>query len=291
MTMNEAVIVEDLHYSYPPLVPGGEPIPVLRGVNLRVKRGEFLGLMGPTGCGKTTLCLALNGLVPQAAGGEFSGRVVVAGMDTREHTTAEMSEKVGLVFQDAESQLFNMTVEEEVAFGLESLSVPPQEMRERVDWALRAVRLEDYRRRSPFHLSGGQKKRLAIASVLAMGLEVLVLDEPTTGLDPIGKYEVLSVIGELKRTMATTIIMVEQESEGIAAFADRVAVLHEGRIAMEGTPREVFSQVGRMREIGLEVPQVSELAWMLNDKWQTDFRFINEEEAWRGLVDYLGNQS
>lgn len=285
--MDEIVVIEGLHYSYPPLTPDGVPIPVLRGVDLRVRRGEFLALMGPTGCGKTTLCLALNGIVPHALGGEFAGRVVVAGLDTRHHTIAEMSERVGLVFQDAESQLFNMTVEEEVAFGLESLGVPREEMRERIRWALTVVRMEDLTHRSPLQLSGGQKKRLAIASILAMRPEVMVLDEPTADLDPIGKMEVLSVVAELKRSAAMTIIMVEQESEAVAAFADRVAVLYGGKIALEGSPREVFAQVERMRGYGLAVPQVSQLAHEFNVRQGTDFRFVTEEEAWQGLVEVL----
>lgn len=289
-SVNEAVIIEGLRYSYPPLSAGGEPIPVLRGVDLRVKRGEFLALMGPTGCGKTTLCLTLNGIVPHALGGEFAGRVVVAGLDTSHHTIAEMSERVGLVFQDAESQLFTMTVEEEVAFGLESLGVPPDEIRERIRWALTVVRMEDLVHRSPLRLSGGQKKRLAIASVLAMRPQVLILDEPTADLDPMGKMEVLSVVAELKRTAAMTIIMVEQESEAVAAFADRVAVLYGGQIALEGSPREVFAQVERMRGYGLAVPQVSQLAHEFNLRQGTDFRFVTEEEAWRGLVEVLAQE-
>ncbi|MBC8263013.1 MAG: ABC transporter ATP-binding protein, partial [Anaerolineales bacterium] len=172
---------------------------MLKGINLRVRRGEFLALMGSTGVGKTTFCLTLNGILPQLMGGSFEGQIVVAGMDTRDHGPGEMSRQVGLVFQDPESQLFNMTVEDEMAFGLESLGLSPAEMEERIAWALEAVRLFGLRKRHPLQLSGGQKKRLAIATVLAMRPQVLVLDEPVTGLDPLGRHEVLSVVEQLKR--------------------------------------------------------------------------------------------
>jgi len=264
-------------------------VSVLKGLDLRVEEGQVLGLMGPTGCGKTTLCLTLIGLVPQATGGDFDGRLIVAGLDTGSHSVAELSTRVGLVFQDAESQLFSMTVEDEVAFGLESLGMPRGEMLDRIAWALGAVRLEGLRDRSTVHLSGGQKKRLAIAAVLAMQPRVLVLDEPLAGLDPVGKFEVLSVVGKLKQEMAITIVMVEQDAEAIAAFADRVAVLQDGRIAMEGTRREIFSQVEAMQSFGLAVPQVSELAWLLNRDYAADLSFVTEEDAWHGVVAILAN--
>lgn len=287
MATEPAIIAEGLHFAYPPLSPGGPPVSVLKGLDLGVEEGEFLGLMGPTGCGKTTLCLALIGLVPQATGGDFDGRLIVTGLDTCDHSVAELSTRVGLVFQDAESQLFNMTVEDEVAFGLESLGVPRGEMLDRIAWALNVVRLEDLRDRSTVHLSGGQKKRLAIAAVLAMQPRVLVLDEPLAGLDPVGKFEVLSVVEKLKQEMAMTIVMVEQQAEAIAAFADRVAVLHDGHITMAGTPRDIFSQVEAMRSLGLAVPQVSELAWLLNRDYDADLAFITEEEARESLMALL----
>ncbi|MFQ6015814.1 MAG: energy-coupling factor ABC transporter ATP-binding protein [Anaerolineae bacterium] len=281
------VTIEDLHFYYPPLWIEGEPIPVLRGIDLEVRRGEFVAIMGPTGCGKTTLCLALNGLVPQATGGDFRGRVIVGGLDTRHHTVAELSTTVGLVFQDAESQLFNMTVADEVAFGLESLGVPWSEMVERIAWALEVVRLTGLEDRSPLQLSGGQKKRLAIASVLAMRPPLLVLDEPTAGLDPIGKTEVLSVIRTLRQDAETTVVLVEQDPEVVAAFADRVVVLGDERIVMEGSPRQIFPQVERMHGLGLGVPQVSELAHTFNVHEGTDFRLLSVEEAQQRLLEHL----
>lgn len=282
------ILVEDLHFAYPALQPDGEPVTVLRGIDLKVPAGECLAVMGPTSAGKTTLCLALNGLVPQATDGEFSGRVVVAGLDTRQHPVAELSQVAGLVFQDPEAQLFSISVEEEVAFGLESQGVPRPAMAERVAWALDVVRLAEVRDRSPHQLSGGQKKRLAIAAVLAMRPTILILDEPTAGLDPAGRVDVLQVVAELKRLEGTTVILVEQEPEVVATFADRVVVLDEGRIVREGSPRTVLSDVAGLHGLGLAVPQVSELAHRLNQHAGTGFSFITETEAYQALRDDLG---
>jgi energy-coupling factor transporter ATP-binding protein EcfA2 len=279
--------VEDLHYAYPPLTPGGEPIPVLKGVDLRVRRGEFLAIMGPTGVGKTTLCLTLNSILPHLMGGTFEGKVVVARMDTTDQVPGEMSHKVGIVFQDPESQLFNMTVEDEVAFGLESLGLAPSEMEERIAWALEVVRLPGLRKRHPLQLSGGQKKRLAIATVLAMRPQVLVLDEPVTGLDPLGRHEVLSVIEKLKRKGEVTVVMVEQDAEAVMTWADRVVIMEGGRLVLEGSPREVFSQVEALHGWGLAVPQMSELAHLFNQRQERAFEFVTEDEAFSTLAAKL----
>jgi len=285
------VTVSGLHFSYPPLIDGQPPFSVLRGVDLEIARGEFVSIMGPTGVGKTTLCLALNGIVPQSTGGVFRGDVRVCGMNTKRTPVATLAASVGIVFQDPESQFFNMTVEDEVAFGAESLGVPSDEIAERVEWALETVGMAGYRRRSPLQLSGGQKQRVAIASVLAMYPRVLVLDEPTSGLDPVGKAEVFKVVAELKRRHDVTVIMVEQNAEKIAEFSDRVVVLHEGTVALDGDPREVFANPELMAQIGLAVPQVSELAVLHNQDWGTDFSFLNVDEAYRMLVSELENKS
>jgi energy-coupling factor transport system ATP-binding protein len=240
--------------------------------------------MGPTGVGKTTLCLTLNGIVPQSTGGIFKGNVIVGGFNTKEHPVPRLASRVGIVFQDPESQFFNMTVEDEVAFGPESLGIAPAEIRERIAWALDVVQMSDFRHRSPFQLSGGQKQRVAIAAILAMKPDILVLDEPTSGLDPIGKFEVFRVIQELKRRERITIVLVEQEAEKIAAFSDRVAVLHEGRIAMVDVPQAIFGQVDLMHEIGLGVPQVSELAACFNARCGTRYTFTMFEDAYTVLT-------
>jgi energy-coupling factor transporter ATP-binding protein EcfA2 len=285
------ISIRDLHFSYPALsgvegsalTPDGELIPVLKGINLEVERGEFVSIMGSTGVGKTTLCLALNGIVPQSTGGTIRGEVVVVGLNTRQHPVPELASRVGIVFQDPESQFFNMTVEDEVAFGPEGLGLDPREIRERVDWALTMVGMSPHRHRSPFHLSGGEKQRVAIASILAMTPRILVLDEPTSGLDPIGKAEVFRVVRELKQREQMTIVMVEQESEKIAEFSDRVVVLRDGKIALVDTQDRVFAQVELMHEIGLAVPQVSELAHLFNTRHNTSYAFTSLEDAYQAL--------
>jgi energy-coupling factor transporter ATP-binding protein EcfA2 len=257
---------------------------VLKGIDLEVDRGEFVSIMGATGVGKTTLCLALNGIVPQSTGGIIRGEVVVAGLNTRQHPVSELASRVGIVFQDPESQFFNMTVEDEVAFGPESLGLDPREIRQRVDWALTMVGMSQHRHRSPFQLSGGEKQRVAIASILAMTPRILVLDEPTSGLDPIGKADVFRVVRELKQQDGMTIVMVEQESEKIAEFSDRVVVLRDGKVALVDTPDRVFAQVELMHEIGLAVPQVSELAHLFNTRHNTGYVFTSLEDAYQALA-------
>jgi energy-coupling factor transporter ATP-binding protein EcfA2 len=243
--------------------------------------------MGPTGAGKSTLCLALNGIVPHSTGGVIKGEVLVEGLNTKRHPVARLAQSVGLVFQEPETQLFNMSVEAEVAFGLENLGLPPQEIAERIEWALALVGLRDLRRRSPFQLSGGQKQRVAIASILAMTPKILVLDEPTANLDPLGKTEVFSVVRQLRQQRGMTIIMVEHESERMAEFSDRVVVLNNGRIELMGTPQQVFAQVEQMQMIGLATPQVSQLAHCLNQTYQTGFAFTQLDEAYHTLARQL----
>lgn len=257
------------------------------GLSLTIESGEFVSIMGPTGVGKTTLCLALNGIVPHSAGGVYGGDVVIHGVNTREADVATLASMVGIVFQDPESQFFNMAVEDEVAFGPESLGIDPKEIAERVRWALGIVGMQKYLRRSPFHLSGGQKQRVAIASILAMQPSILVLDEPTSGLDPIGKAEVFRVVHELKHREGMTIVMVEQEAEKIAEFSDRVIVLENGAVALDGTPEEIFGQAEEMARIGLAVPQVSEFAGLHNERWGTGYRFVTLDAAYSTLARQL----
>lgn len=281
------VEVEQLHYAYPPLLPGAKPSEVLRGVDLLAEQGEFLSLMGPTGAGKTTLCLSMNGIVPQSTGGVIRGRVNVLGYDTRSTPVAELAAHVGIVYQDPESQLFCTTLEDEVAFGPENLGLDPQEIAERVTWALDVVGMSRYRMRSSMQLSGGQKQRVAIAASLAMLPEVLILDEPTAGLDPLGQLEVFSVIERLCRERRMTIIMVSQDAERIAQFSDRVAILWQGIIAAHDVPLRVFEDTKLLQQAGLAPPQVSELANVLNSSLGTRYHFILLDEAERELQSEL----
>jgi len=259
---------------------------VLKDITLQVEAGEFVSIMGPTGVGKSTLCLALNGIVPQSTGGVIRGDVLVNGLNTKRHPVADLAQHVGVVFQEPETQLFNMTVEAELAFGLESIGTPREEILERIEWALALVGMRDFQQRSPFHLSGGQKQRVAIAAILAMTPKILVLDEPTASLDPRGKTEVFSVVRQLRQQHGMTIIMVEHESERIAEFSDRVIALKDGQIELEGSPAQVFAQVERMQDIGLAVPQVSELAYCLNRQLNTNFAFTQLEEAHNVLTSW-----
>ncbi|NLE77355.1 MAG: ATP-binding cassette domain-containing protein [Chloroflexi bacterium] len=275
--------VQGLHFAYPPQPP--QPATsVLRGVDLQVAEGEFVAIMGPTGAGKTTLCLALVSLLPHSTGGVIDGRVVVAGRDTKQTLPAEMASIAGLVFQDAASQLFNETVEAEVAFGPESLGLPRAEIERRVDWALRTVRMSDHRHRPPTQLSGGQQKRVAIASVLAMQPQIVVLDEPTAGLDPVGQQELVEVLHGLQGDRRATIILAEQNSELVAEFADRVAVLHQGQIVVQGAPRQVFAQTEALEGLGLRLPQMAELAAALRRRFGRPFRFFTTAEARQALA-------
>ena len=278
------VSVRGLGFAYPAVEPGAGAPWVLDDVDLDIERGELLSVMGPTGAGKSTLCLALVGIVPQSTGGLVRGEVRVEGLDTKTEPVASLAGKVGVVFQDPETQLFNMNVEAEIAFGLENKGVVPEEIAERIDWAAHTVGIEGLLDRSPFELSGGQKQRVAIAAVLAMTPEVLVLDEPTASLDPRGKREVFTVVRDLRRRRGMTIVMVEQDAECIAEFSDRVAVLEEGRIRKVGTPAEVFSRPGPLAELGLRVPQVTEVADGLNRRHGTAHRFTRLEEATRALA-------
>ncbi len=275
------IAVRGLRYRYPPSLPGREAELVLRGVDLDVARGEFVALMGPTGVGKTTLCLALNGIVPQSTGGVIGGSVTVLGHNARHTPVPQLARHVGIVYQDPESQLFSATVEAEVAFGPENLGLPRAEIAERVSWALDVVSMEASRERAPTRLSGGQKQRVAIAAALAMLPQILILDEPTAALDPLGRLEVFRVIEQLRNDQDMTIVMVSQDPEHVAAFADRLALLAEGRIVAEGPPAELFYALDQMEAVGVSAPQLAELSVALERCYgvSTRFMLLNEAEA------------
>ena len=278
-----AISIEELHYAYPPVLPGGDPVQVLRGIDLTVERGEFLAIMGPTAVGKSTLCMAMNGLVPQSTGGVIRGRVTVLGHNARATPVAQLAAHVGIVYQDPESQLFCATVEDEIAFGPENLGVDPLEIAERVEWALNVVNMSRFRERSPTQLSGGQKQRVALAASLAMLPELLILDEPTAGLDPVGKVEVFSAIERLCRERQMTIVMVSQDAERLAEFSDRLAVMWQGRMARIDAPLRIFEDVRLLQQVGIGAPQVSELALSLNREYGTGYHFAVLADAERTL--------
>jgi energy-coupling factor transporter ATP-binding protein EcfA2 len=259
MSADEAAVhVDGLTYSY----PGHSP--VLQEVSFTVSRGEMFGIIGPNGAGKSTLCKALNGLVPHFYGGTYGGAATVAGMDTMKHTVADLSLKVGLVFQDPTNQFSGVSarVDEEVAFGMSMMGYGRQEMLGRIKDALKKVGLEGLEGRSPFELSGGQQQRLAIATVLAVKPEVIVLDEPTAQLDPVGKTEVLETMRALNKE-GYTIIVAEHEIEELATFADRLIALNEGRVVLEGSTHTVLRSIEQLRKIGVDPPSVTELSDLL----------------------------
>ncbi|MEM3407218.1 MAG: ATP-binding cassette domain-containing protein [Nitrososphaerota archaeon] len=258
MSKEKIISFQNFSYSYP------TKRNVLIDINLEVYKGEVLGIIGPNGAGKSTLCKSLNGLVPHFYGGTIKGSVIVAGMDTLEHTVAELSTKVGLVFQEPENQLSGLalTVEEEVGFGLSMLGFPRDLIRERVKEAIEKVGLKGLEKRSPFELSGGQQQRLAIATVLAMKPEIMVLDEPTALLDPIGRYEVFSVLRELI-TEGSTIIIVEHEIEELAYLSDRILFLKEGKVISLDDAKNVLSEISKLKEAGIDSPSITELTYLL----------------------------
>ncbi|RLF12612.1 MAG: ABC transporter [Thermoprotei archaeon] len=248
---NVAIELRSVRYQYP---DGTE---ALKGIDLTIERGECVTIMGQNGAGKTTLCLLLNGIIPHIKGGILEGDVIVDGLNTKRHPVYELAQRVGIVLQDPDSQLFCPDVKSEVCFGLENLGVSRDEMLRRLEWTLEIVRLKGMEELNPNNLSGGQKQRLALAAVLAMKPKILVLDEPTSQLDPIGTAEVFSVIKTLKEEYCATIVIASHKSEEIAEFADRVVVLHRGRIVTEGTPEEIFSKIDLLKKIYVKVPDVT----------------------------------
>ncbi|NLN70967.1 MAG: ATP-binding cassette domain-containing protein [Chloroflexi bacterium] len=237
--------MQDLKYRY-----RGQKGFALEEINLTLNPGEFLMLMGPSEAGKSTLAATINGLIPHFHMGKLEGDVVVMNRNTKDHSVAQMAELVGMVFQDFEAQLFSTNVELEVAFGPENFAVPREEIKDRIDENLSYVGLEGFRNRPPSTLSGGQKQNLAIASVLALKPQVLVMDEPTTDLDPISKMGVFEITHRLCKRDDLTLLIVEHETEE-ALFADRIALLNKGRLIKVGPTREILSDVALMESLGV----------------------------------------
>ncbi len=276
--MSEAIIkIENVSYTY-----GEAKEPALRGVTLDIARGSFTAVLGHNGSGKSTLAKCFNAiLVPQ------EGRVLVNGMDTAdEEKLLDIRRTVGMVFQNPDNQIVASVVEDDVAFAPENLGVPPAEIRTRVDAALRAVGMYDFRLHAPHLLSGGQKQRVAIAGVLAMQPECIVLDEPTAMLDPIGRREVLSTVEDLRREKGMTVVLITHHmSECIGA--DRLIVMSGGRVALDGTPREVFSQVEAMRGEGLDVPETTELLFGLREAgWDLPLDALSVSECADAIAEF-----
>ncbi|HIR03934.1 MAG: energy-coupling factor transporter ATPase [Acutalibacteraceae bacterium] len=256
--MDDFIQVQHLSFQY--ISEDGEaaPVDVLKDISLNVRRGEFVALLGHNGSGKSTMAKQFNAMLLPT-----EGKVLVDGMDTADDTCKyEIRRKVGLVLQNPDNQLVASIVEEDVAFGPENLGVPPKEIRQRVDDALKTVGMYEYRTHAPHKLSGGQKQRVAIAGILAMQPHCLVLDEPTAMLDPMGRREVLQTVQKLNREKGITVILITHYMDE-AVLADRVLVMDSGKILTQGAPREVFSQVELLKRHKLDVPQATELIYRL----------------------------
>jgi energy-coupling factor transport system ATP-binding protein len=248
---------KNLTYTYP-----GASKPSIIDVSIKVAKGEFVLITGPSGCGKTTLCRTFNGLVPHFYQGEVKGEITVAGQNTLERHTYEMAKHVGLVFQNPENQLFALSVEKDVAFGLENNGVSRDVMRKKVDWALNQTGIYDLRERSPHEISGGQQQRVAIASVLAMEPEIIVLDEPTSFLDPLSAEKIFEVIYKLNKEQGITVILVEHRLDLTAKYSNHLIVMDKGTVRFEGDPRQILSNE-ETRLIGVGIPKATLLYQML----------------------------
>ena len=248
---------KNLTYTY----PNGTK-PSISDVSIKVEKGEFVLITGPSGCGKTTLCRCFNGLIPHFYQGELKGEITVAEMDTTKQPTYEMAKHVGLVFQNPENQLFALSIEKDVAFGLENLGFPREEMRRRVEWALNLTGIYDLRERSPYEVSGGQQQRVAIAAVLAMQPEIIVLDEPTSFLDPLSAEKIFEVIHELNKKLGITVVLVEHRLDLTAKYANHIIIMDEGKVCFDGETREVLS-TEEARLIGVGIPKATLLYQML----------------------------
>lgn len=273
---------KNLTYTYP-----GATKPSIRDVSLTIEKGEFAILTGPSGCGKTTLCRCFNGLIPHFYAGQLEGELTVDGIKVTEHPIYEMAQRVGLVFQNPENQLFALSVEKDVAFGLENLGVPRDDMRKRVDWALQTTGIEELRERAPHELSGGQQQRVAIACVLAMQPDLMVFDEPTSFLDPLGAQKIFEVINELNKKLGVTVILVEHRLDLASKYADHVVIMDDGKIVLNGKPREIFnSETARL--IGVGIPKATRLWQLLQENGiQLEGVPTSSEEAARLLREVL----
>lgn len=256
-------------------------------INLKIEKGEFIGLVGHTGSGKSTFIQHLNGLLKPS-----SGEVYVQGrsISGARMNLVEVRQKVGLVFQYPEHQLFEETVEKDIAFGPMNLGLTNDEIEVRVKDAMKSVGLsyEEYKDSSPFELSGGQKRRVAIAGVLAMEPEILILDEPTAGLDPMGSREILDEIVNIYKEREITIVLVSHNMEDVAKYTSRMVVMSAGRVVMDGSPRELFSKEEELKSYGLAVPQIRSLLNQLKDKGlNVNVDAITVEEAFVNIKEYL----
>ncbi|MCL5877876.1 MAG: ATP-binding cassette domain-containing protein [Candidatus Bathyarchaeota archaeon] len=278
--------IKNLTYTYP-----GASKPSIHDVTLKIEKGEFVLITGPSGCGKTTLCRCFNGLVPHFYQGEVKGEVTVAGINTLEHHTYEMAKHVGLVFQNPENQLFALSIEKDVAFGLENVGTKREEMRKKVDWALNQTGIYDIRERSPHEISGGQQQRVAIASVLAMEPDIIVLDEPTSFLDPLSAEKIFEVIYRLNKEQGITVILVEHRLDLTAKYTNHLILMDQGTVRCEGDPRDILNSE-ETRLIGVGIPKATLLYQMLKKEGFNlgDQTPLSSEELADQILEALGQK-
>lgn len=253
------ISIKNLTYYYPDSEEAS-----LDNINLTIEEGEFILLLGPSGCGKSTLVQCLNGIIPKVAGGDLTGEIFINKKNVRDHKVYQLSTDVGLVFQNPDTQLFGLTVEEDVAFGPENLGIEREGIRARVKHSLETVGLKDLKDRFTFTLSGGEKQRTAIAGNLAMEPKILVLDEPTSDLDPAGTKEVFETLKHLNRDRRITIILIEHKIDEVMGLADRSVVMDKGRIILDGNTFDIFSQnLDVLEDIGIHLPQLMRISCLL----------------------------
>lgn len=284
MESNSGEVLFDIrHVSHTFETEEGKTFDALKDVTAQIKKGEFTAIIGTNGSGKSTLARHLNALLLPT-----EGELIVEGMRTSDAGRVwDIRQKVGMVFQNPDNQLVAAVVEEDVAFGPENLGVPPEEIRERVDLALEKVGMTSYRKQAPSMLSGGQKQRVAIAGVLAIKPDCIVLDEPTAMLDPKGRKEVMDTIHELNKKEGITIVLITHFMEE-AVTADHILVIDKGVLKMEGTPREIFSQADKVTEIGLDVPVPADLARRLRKKGMAvSEKCMTDEELGEALCPFV----
>jgi energy-coupling factor transporter ATP-binding protein EcfA2 len=249
--------LEDFTFRY-----AGATRDAVRGISLTVREGEVIVLAGPSGCGKSTLLRALIGLIPHMYAGDYRGRVFVSGMDVPHTSISSLATEIGFVFQNPENQIFMFSVERDIAFGLENLGLPRGEIRARVDWVLKLLELEALAARAPHELSDGQKQRVALAGVLAMRPKLLVLDEPTSLLDPRSAAGLISLVHQLNRNLGITILVVEHRLDLLAGVASRILVMNDGALVLDGPPRRVLADP-QARASAISVPTVAQLSHLL----------------------------
>ena len=255
------ITIQDFSFTYK-----GEKKPALQDVSLTVPEGGFLGVIGPAGAGKTTLARAVSGMIPHHYTGDYYGRVSVNGLDTVETSLSDISRLVGMVFQDVESQIISPMVEDEIRYGLENFGVPREEIPARMEEAMERVGIADLRDRTIGSLSGGQRQKVAIASIIALKPRVLVLDEPTGELDPRSSRQVFSLLKELNEEQGITVIVIEQKIMLLGEFAKQLAVLSDGKVLRQGETREVLAHSDELEAAGVNCPRVTTLSRLLKEK-------------------------